>query len=193
MRPASQHEDSVAPQSSSFTIIKLRDDGSNWPDYEMRAKTAMGAKGLIRHIEGTARQPLPFDVENGQPVMEPGKLATRLEIQELERAMDEYEQKEYAARHIMLTTVSPRLSSMLRANTSAAQMWQEIVSDATKKSKVHKVDTRRRLQELRCPEGGDVRVHLNAMTDLRNELEGIGAPVNNEDFMMMINDSLRLC
>src|ERR1700731_1458382 len=192
MRPASQHEDSVAPQSSSFAIIKLRDDGSNWPDYEMRAKTAVGAKGLIRHVEGTARRPLPFDVENGRPVTEPGKPATRLEIQELKRTMDEYEQKEYAARHIMLTTVSPRLSTMLRANTSAAQMWQQIILDATKKSRVHQVDTRRRLQELRCPEGGDVRAHLNAMTDLRNELEGIGAPVNNEDFATMIHVSLPL-
>ena len=107
MRPASQHEDSVAPQSSSFVIIKLRDDGSNWPNYKIRAKTAMGAKGLIRHVEGTARRPLPFDIENGQPVMESGKPATCLEIQELECAMDEYEQKEYAAQHIMLTTVSP--------------------------------------------------------------------------------------
>src|SRR3984893_11415826 len=173
MRPASQHEDSVAPQSSSFAIIKLRDDGSNWPDYEMRAK------GLIRHVEGTARRPLPFDVENGRPVTEPGKPATRLEIQELERAMDKYEQKEYVARNIMLTTVSPRLSTMLLANTSTVQMWQQIILDAMKKSRVHQVDTRRRLQELRCPEGGDVRAHLNAMTDLRNELEGIGAPVIN--------------
>src|ERR1700731_873287 len=112
MRPAPAHEDSIPTQSSPFAIVKLRDDGSNWPDYEMKAKTAMGAKGLIRHIEGTARRPLPFDLENGRPVSEPGKLATRLEIQELERAMDEYEQKEYAARHIMLTTVSPQLSTM---------------------------------------------------------------------------------
>ena len=65
MRPAPQNEDSVTPQGSAFTIIKLRDDGSNWPDYELKAKTAMGAKGLIRHIEGTARRPLPFDIENG--------------------------------------------------------------------------------------------------------------------------------
>ena len=35
-------------------------------------------------------------------------------------------------------------------------------------------------------------VHLNAMTDLRNELEGIGAPVNDEDFTMMIHVSLPL-
>jgi hypothetical protein len=28
---------------SSFVIPKLRDDGSNWADYEPRAKNAMGA------------------------------------------------------------------------------------------------------------------------------------------------------
>src|ERR1700731_132937 len=152
MRPTPQHEDSVAPQNSPFAIVKLCDNGSNWPDYEMKAKTTMGAKGLIRHVEGTARRPIPFDIENNRPVSEPGKPAMRLEIQDLERAMDEYEKKEYAARHIMLTTVSPHLSMILRANTSAAQMWQQIVSDSMKKSRVRQVDTRRRLQELRCPE-----------------------------------------
>src|SRR6202030_222706 len=93
---------------------------------------------------------------------------------------------------IMLTTISPRLSTMLRANTSAAQMWQQIVSDATKKSKVHQVDTRRRLQELRCPEGGDVCAHLNAMINLRNELDSISAPVSDEDYTTMIHVSLPL-
>ena len=47
--------------------------------------------------EGTVRKPLPFDIEGGRPVTEPGKLATHLEIQDLEKAMDEYEQKEYVA------------------------------------------------------------------------------------------------
>ena len=107
MRPAPQNEDSVAPQSSPFAIIKLHDDGSNWPDYKLKAKTAMGAKGLIRHVEGTARRLLPFNIKNGQPVSEPEKLATRAEIQDLERTLDEYEQREYAAWHIMLTMVSP--------------------------------------------------------------------------------------
>src|ERR1700730_4150394 len=106
MRPAPQHKDSVTPQSSPFAIVKLCDDGSNWPDYEMKAKTAMGAKGLIRHVEGTARRPIPFDIENNRPVSEPGKPVMRLEIQDLECAMDKYEQKEYAARHIMPTTSS---------------------------------------------------------------------------------------
>src|ERR1700730_6690676 len=116
MRPAPQHKDSVTPQSSPFAIVKLCDNGSNWPNYEMKAKTAMGAKGLIRHVEGTARRPLPFDIENGRPVSEPRKPAMHLEIQDLEHAMDKYEQKEYAAQHIMLTTISPCLSTMLRAN-----------------------------------------------------------------------------
>ena len=92
----------------------------------------------------------------------------------------------------MLTTVSPHLSSMLQANTSAAQMWQEIISDAMKKSKVHKVNTHHHLQELQCPEGRDVHMHLNVMMNLCNELAGIGASVNDEDFATMIHVSLRV-
>ena len=104
---------------------------------------------------------------------EPGKLATHAEIQDLEQALDKYEQREYAAWHIMLTMVSPQLSTMLRVNMSTAEMWQAIVTDAMKKSKVHKVDTRHHLQELRCPEGGDVCAHLNAMTNLQDKLAGM--------------------
>src|ERR1700731_3063774 len=81
---------------------------------------------------------------------------------------------------------------MLRANTSATQMWQQIVFNTMKKSKVHQVDTCRHLQELHCPEGGDIRMHLNMMTNLHNELEGIGALVSDEDYATMIHVSLPL-
>jgi hypothetical protein len=38
----------------SLTIPKLKDDGSNWADYEPKMRNALGAKGLIRHVDGLA-------------------------------------------------------------------------------------------------------------------------------------------
>jgi len=49
---------------TSFTIPKLRDDGSNWTDYEPRVKNALGAKGLWKHADGRARQPVPLIAVN---------------------------------------------------------------------------------------------------------------------------------
>src|SRR3984893_18438999 len=73
---------------------------------------------------------------------------------------------------------------------SASKMWTAIRNDATKKSQLHKVDTRRRLQTMLCDEDTDIKAHLNAMTKLREELEGIGASVTDEDFGTMLLTSL---
>ena len=149
----------------------------------------MGARGLIRHVDGTARKPVPYPIEKGIAMKKPGIEATDDELEEKEKKMDEYEQKEYAAQHVMLTTVSPRLATLVKS-MSTKDMWDTIRKDATKKSQLHKVDTRRRLQMMTCDEDGDVKAHLNAMTMLREELEGIGASVPDEDFGTMLLTSL---
>ena len=38
--------------STNLAVPKLRDDGSNWSDYEPCIQKAMGSKSLWRHVEG---------------------------------------------------------------------------------------------------------------------------------------------
>ena len=49
--------------STTIAVPKLRDDGSNWADYQPRLQNAMGSKGIWRHIEGTATAPMPYVLE----------------------------------------------------------------------------------------------------------------------------------
>ena len=51
--------------STNLQVPKLRDDGSNWSDYEPRIRKAMGSKGLWRHVEGTDTVPVPYPVTDG--------------------------------------------------------------------------------------------------------------------------------
>src|ERR1700719_4233718 len=175
MRPVTQND---MPNSSNNAIAvpRLRDDGANWPDYQSKARTAMGARGLIRHVDGTARKPIAYPEVNGVPMKKPGVEATDDDLDEKEKRLDEFEQKEYGAQHVMLTTISARLVTLVKSMT-ASEMWTAIHNDATKKSQLHKVDMHRRLQSMLCDKEGDVKAHLNAMTKLRDELEGIGASV----------------
>ena len=39
---------SSSSESTSLAVPKLRNNGSNWPDYEPRLQKAMGSKGLWR-------------------------------------------------------------------------------------------------------------------------------------------------
>ena len=148
--------------SNALSVPRLRDDGANWADYESKARTAMGVKGLIRHCDGSARKPVAYPEVNGIPMKTPGVKATDEDLEEKERKLDEYEQKQYGGQHILLTTVSPRLATIVKS-MSPTEMWTTICTDATKKSQLHKVDTRHRLQSMVCGEDADVKAHLNSM------------------------------
>jgi hypothetical protein len=60
--------------TATLAIPKLRDDGSNWADYEPRIQKAMGSKGLWRHVEGTATAPKPFAVVDSVLVLSDRKM-----------------------------------------------------------------------------------------------------------------------
>ena len=82
----------------TLTVPKLRDDGSNWADYLPRLQNAMGAKGLWRHVEGTATAPVPFTVMNGIPMLSDGKTAaTEDQIDAKESKIIDFEKREYLA------------------------------------------------------------------------------------------------
>ena len=61
--------------STTLAMPKLCDNGSNWADYLPGLQNMMGAKGLWRHIEGTATGPIPFAVTNSIPMLSDGKMA----------------------------------------------------------------------------------------------------------------------
>ena len=61
--------------STTLTVPKLHDNGSNWSDYLPRLQNAMGTKGLWRHVEGTATAPVLYAVSNGVAMLADGKMA----------------------------------------------------------------------------------------------------------------------
>src|ERR1700684_339138 len=103
-------------ESSSLSVPKLRDDGSNWADYEPRLRKAMGSKGLWRHVDGLAVAPKPYVVADGTPVLSDGKTpATDEQLEVKENRILEYEKREYLAQHIILSTTSVRLGGKINS------------------------------------------------------------------------------
>jgi len=174
--------------TNSLSIPKLLDDGSNWVEYQIKAETAMGAQSLELHIDGTAHKPSPYAADaKGTPVLADGKTeASEDQIEAREKRIETFNKRQFLAKHMLLTSVSPRLSTLIMPLKTAKEMWDEIKKDATKKSKLCQVDTRRRLQESRCEEGDDMPTHLNKLVHLRNELDGMGASIPDEDFTTIL-------
>ena len=74
--------------STTLSIPKLHDNGSNWSDYEPHIQRAMGSKGLWRHVEGAAIALKLYTLDHGILVLaddrhQPQKSRSRLENQKL--------------------------------------------------------------------------------------------------------------
>jgi hypothetical protein len=174
---------------SSFIIPELRDDGSNWADYEPRAKNAMGAKGLTKHAEGRARQPTLLTEVNNVPMSQadPTVAATETEIESAEKKIDDYEWNKAHAKHIILSTTLPHLSSKIKAFATAKEMWDAVKADVSNKSMLQQIDILEQLQEIHCSENADADAHLLEITEHfclmeenRDQLATMGSPVGDD-------------
>ena len=116
MGPKANHMSNLTMNSNSdsttLSVPKLCDNGSNWADYQLRIERALGSKGLWRHVLGTAIALKPYALLAGVPVIADGRtLATEEQIELKETKIQEFEQKEYPAQHVILSTTSTCLRS----------------------------------------------------------------------------------
>jgi hypothetical protein len=123
----------------NLTILKLRDNRSNWADYEPRVIIAMKVKGIWKHVQGGAYEPKLYVNVNDVHLLPDGKThATEEQIMEREKKIDEYEQKKNAAQHIILSTTLICLGAKIKNLKSAKEMWEGVKRDATTKRTVMK-------------------------------------------------------
>jgi hypothetical protein len=150
--------------STNLQVPKLRDDGSNWSDYEPRIRKAMGSKGLWRHVEGTATAPKPFAVVNDVLVLTDRTTpATEEQVEARETKMNEFEKREYLAQHIILSTTSTRLGAKIKDLTSAEDMWKIVKTDATSRSTLYLLDAEDQLCSMKLTDNDDSKAHLSEL------------------------------
>jgi len=194
MGPAPTSLDNMLPTSSSslFNIPKLAEDGSNWITYKERMLTAIGARGLMRYIDGRVKQPIPFAMSptTGELLKADGKPATDAEIEALDDKLDEFCQKNSMVKQHIFSTLSDRLVVRIKHLKSASMIWVEIRKLHEGKTELVQVDLRRRLQETRCEEGRDVRDHFTELMTMREQLAGMGAAIDERDFYAIVLGSL---
>ena len=186
------------PDSTLLAVPKLHDDGSNWSDYYPRIQNAMGAKGLWRHVLGTATAPVPYVISKGIPMLSDGKTpATEDQIEAKESKIIEFEKREYLSRHILLSTTSTRLGAKIKDLSTAEGMWKVIVDDATTKSTLYLLDAEDQLSSMKLADDDDPKTHLSElkhhfeiMHHRRENLIKIGSTMSEQRFNIIIMSSL---
>jgi hypothetical protein len=186
------------PDTTMLSVPKLRDDGSNWCDYQPRIERAMGSKGLWRHVLGTAVAPKPYKLVEGVPILPDGKTeATEEQIESKEAKISEYEKKEYLAQHIILSTTSTRLGSKMKALKTAKEMWDVVVNDVTTKSTLFLLDAEEQLMSMKLSHNSDPKAHLaemnqhfQLMLQRQENLIKMGSTISDARFNTLIMSSL---
>src|SRR5271155_3982897 len=189
---------SSSSDSTMLAVPKLRDDGSNWSDYYPRIQNAMGAKGLWRHVLGTATVPVPYVVSQGKPMLSDGKTpATEDQLEAKESKIIEFEKWEYLSQHILLFTTSTCLGAKIKDLSTVEAMWKVVTDDATSKSTLYLLDSEDQLTSRKLADDEDPKTHLSKlkqhfqlMLQCRDNLIKIGSTISESRFNIIIMSSL---
>ena len=131
----------LASDSTSLAIPKLCDNGCNWSDYKPHLCRAMGAKELWLHVEGKATVPKPYVELNRITVLSNGKTCvTEEQIETKETCIVEFDKHKCLAQHVLLSTTSVCIGSMIKNLMTVKEMWEQIKKDATTKSTLFLID-----------------------------------------------------
>ena len=98
--------------------------------------------------------------------MKPGtidKPANEEEIENVETKMDTYEQQEAMCKHILMSSVSPRLCLKIKSLITPNEMWAAISTDVKNKSTLQKMDVRQLLKAMKLTENLDAAAHVSEM------------------------------
>jgi hypothetical protein len=117
-------------------------------------------------------------------------MATPEEVKENKREVAKYMQKDYLVQQHIFGTVTDQMMLQISHQTTGAAMWKEIKMLHGGKSALVKADVRKRMLLAHCDEGGDVKAHFGELNRLRQIMAGMGAIVNNEDYVAIVMGSL---
>src|SRR5215510_12245181 len=191
MGPAA--ENSTSSSSIKVTHLpKLKDDLSNWVTYKERVSNTLIHKGLRRHAIGSAKPPAVPELRENGDYYPPGRAEalSEEELEEAENKLDAYLQKEASVREVIYETVNRTTFLQVKNEPTAAAVWKKLTSICEDKGELTQLDILTKLQNLTCGESDNVRQHLANMSEIQEELAGMGAPVSDPQFATMIRRSL---
>ena len=184
----------------SFSTTKLGDEflrvpkldvaGINWVVYKDRFLWSIDARGLLDHLEGTEKEPadpITAEIRSGEKPLDEAQL---LVDAEWKKAVKEWRQGEAVVKQQIAGTIPDSLFMKIRGKGTAREIWDGLGDDFQKKSRMVSVDLRRRLQQEKCVEKGDVRAHFSKLRTMREDLASMGHPPSDDDMYAIALGSL---
>jgi chromosome condensin MukBEF ATPase and DNA-binding subunit MukB len=111
-------------------------------------------------------------------------------IEKFEDHLEKYQFYEGLVKAQIATSVSELMALTLKKYKTAKEMWEELITEITKKLKIVLTNLQRQLCNIKCSEEDDLCEHLDKAQDLYVYLKEMGATIRDEEFMDIILSSL---
>ena len=169
-------------------IPKLSVDGKNWIVYKERLQLSLSARGLDGHLDGTTTKPVePKGTTEATGTVTPPKAE---EVETYKKELREFMQNRAIALQQIASTIPDTLYLRIKGKVTVKDAWDTLTKEFETRSRMFTIDLRRRLQDERCDDQGDVRVHFETMRTLREDLASLGEAITDNDFATMLLGSL---
>ena len=183
----------ISSTNKSLSLPKLRSDGSNWATYSERILNYLTSKGYRRHVQGTACKPEVL-TERNRSFYKSGSLSPLNddELEKHEEATDLYDQMQAAVQEIIYRTVDKTTFLQIKNEMDAVSVWRKVASIHADRGTLYEANLLVQLQNTRYNEKESMREHIAKMTELRERLAKMNAPISDESFVSYLQTSLSL-
>ena len=149
---------SVTVKDELPNVPRLEPDGSNWVIFKTRLTWTLADCQVLDHLS-SSKAPKPTAPDQ----------------------LIEWEKAENKARNLLAQRLADSTLRKVFKKDTVAKMWTTISDEFEKKTSLVQSDLRAKFQSLRCPKRGDLRTHLDKMSELWEELCAVGVTISDEE------------
>ena len=155
-------------------VPKLNIKGTNWAIFSLCFQTAVEAKELWPHFDGTSICPVSTTTTATD-----GTVVTSLpDADELVK----WQKSENMVKHLLTQRIPDSTALQVWSLHDVEAIWNEIVHEYTEKGAYAQTDLRTKFLGLQCPVDGDVRQFLDDLHTKRDELAAVSIQIEEKDY-----------
>ena len=155
-------------------ITKLATDGSNWVMYRDRMTWAFNSRLWGDHLTNASVTPAYIAVGdvNGQTPAQ------------------RWAAEEAAAMNMIAASVPDQVFNRIKSKTNTMEVWNTVKAIYQTRSKMHKVDLGKKLQNAKLGNEDDTHAHFTQLVDMQEQLAAMGKNLDDDEFASILLSSL---
>jgi hypothetical protein len=168
-----------------FTLPKLKSDGSNRILFQDSIELETSSHNFQSHLNGTG-----VILVHPHPSVAAPTVDQKKEIDDYLVALKKWTAGEATIKKGFMEALPLTLYLVVCKETTMREVWDSVFKHHQQKAQLIIVELRRKLQNEKCEEKGDIRAHLAKLRQMHEDLAMMGEVVTDNNFCSIILGSL---